>query len=289
MDVIDSIARMQALAEDKRRAGKTLALIPTMGALHAGHLSLVEQAIARADHVTVSIFVNPTQFGPREDFGQYPRSVEKDLSLLDSLQGVDAVFMPTANAMYPRGQEAQRVWVLAEELDRCLCGAFREGHFRGVTTVVAKLFHACKPHLGLFGLKDAQQFLILRRMVEDLNMGIELVGVPTYREADGLAASSRNVYLNERERSEAPHIFQALKRAREAVAAGERNVGVLRQMVIDRLERYTSGVLQYIEVVETDSIQPIERLEAGQEALIATAVFFSATRLIDNIFVTAPH
>jgi pantoate--beta-alanine ligase len=138
-------------------------------------------------------------------------------------------------------------------------------------------------------LKDAQQFLILRRMVEDLNMGIELVGVPTYREADGLAASSRNVYLNERERSEAPHIFQALKRAREAVAAGERNVGVLRQMVIDRLERYTSGVLQYIEVVETDSIQPIERLEAGQEALIATAVFFSATRLIDNIFVTAPH
>jgi pantoate--beta-alanine ligase len=289
MDVIDSIARMQALAEDQRRAGKTLALIPTMGALHAGHLSLVEQAIARADHVTVSIFVNPTQFGPREDFGQYPRSVEKDLSLLDSLQGVDAVFMPTANAMYPRGQEAQRVWVLAEELDRCLCGAFREGHFRGVTTVVAKLFHACKPHLGLFGLKDAQQFLILRRMVEDLNMGIELVGVPTYREADGLAASSRNVYLNERERSEAPHIFQALKRAREAVAAGERNVGVLRQMVIDRLERYTSGVLQYIEVVETDSIQPIERLEAGQEALIATAVFFSATRLIDNIFVTAPH
>lgn len=284
MKLIDNIPQMQAEADAQRAAGKTLALVPTMGALHQGHLSLVELAKKSADHVTVSIYVNPTQFGPGEDFEKYPRPVTKDLGLLNELGGVDTVFLPTNETMYPRGQAAQRVWVQAEGLDQHLCGAYRDGHFQGVTTVVAKLFNACKPHLGIFGLKDAQQYLILRRMVEDLNMGITLLGARIYREKDGLASSSRNVYLSAEHRAEAPHIYEALQKVEQAVIAGERQVGKLRELFKDHLQKHTSGVLQYIEIVDTDTIQPVRFLEPGKEALVATAVFFGQTRLIDNVF-----
>lgn len=284
MKLINTIPQMQAESDAQRAVGKTLALVPTMGALHQGHLSLVELAKKSADHVTVSIYVNPTQFGPGEDFDKYPRPVTKDLALLDELGGVDVVFLPTNQAMYPRGQAAQKVWVQAEGLDQHLCGAYRDGHFQGVTTVVAKLFNACKPHLGIFGLKDAQQFLILRRMVEDLNMGISLLGGHIYREEDGLAASSRNVYLSASHRAEAPHIYKALQLVEQAVKSGERHAGKLRDLFKDHLQKHTSGVLQYVEIVETENIQPVRFLEPGKEALVATAVFFGETRLIDNIF-----
>lgn len=285
MKLIDNIPQMQAEADAQRAAGRTLALVPTMGALHQGHLSLVELARKSADHVTVSIYVNPTQFGPNEDFEKYPRPVKKDLSLLHELGGVDVVFLPTNEAMYPRGQEAQRVWVQAEALDQYLCGAYRDRHFQGVTTVVTKLFNACKPHIGVFGLKDAQQFLILRRMVEDLNMGISLLGAQIYRESDGLASSSRNVYLSTTHRKESVHIYKALKLVEQAVNAGERHVEKLRDLFKDHLEKNTSGVLQYIEIVDTDTIQPVRFIEPGKEALVATAVFFGETRLIDNVFI----
>lgn len=288
MTKIETISRMQEVADEQRALGKKLALVPTMGALHEGHLSLVKRAMDLADHVTVSIFVNPTQFGPNEDFDRYPRPLERDVALLDDLQRVDVVFVPTMEAMYPRGQDAQRVWVQAEEIDRYLCGAYRPGHFRGVATVVAKLFNACRPHIAVFGLKDAQQFLILRRMSEDLNMGVDLVGAPTFREKDGLAASSRNVYLDEVQRREAPCIYEALQRTRRAVEAGERNAEALRRSAIDYIASQTSGELQYLDIVETETIQPIEMLEPGREVLVATAVFFGKTRLIDNVFLTVP-
>ena len=285
MEILRTIPDMQLEAERVRCAGKKLALVPTMGALHDGHLSLVKRAIEIADHVTVSIFVNPMQFGPDEDFEEYPRRVESDIEKLSDLGGVDVVFLPSTESMYPKGQGAHHAWVLVDTLDRYLCGAYREGHFRGVTTVVTKLFNACRPHYGVFGLKDAQQFLILRRMVHDLNAGIELVGVPTYREPDGLAASSRNVFLSEKERAEAPAIYQGLQQAKEAVESGERDAGTLRNMLKNHIEENTGGVVQYAEVVETDTVQPIGRLIEGQEILIATAVFFGNTRLIDNVFV----
>ncbi len=285
MEILRTVAAMQEHADAHRCAGKKLALVPTMGALHDGHLSLVSRAKSLADHVTVSIFVNPTQFGPNEDFDAYPRPLEADLEKLKELGGVDAVFVPGVEDMYPGTQARHRSWVQVKELDQHLCGAYREGHFLGVTTVVTKLFNACRPHLGVFGLKDAQQFLILRRMAEDLNMGIELVGVPTYREGDGLAASSRNVYLTPEQRKQAPALQAGLQRAKAAIEAGERNAPTIRDIVANHITTHSEGEIQYIEVVDTLDIQPLTTLEGQEEVLIALAVFFGRTRLIDNVFV----
>lgn len=276
------------MADAARSSGKRLALVPTMGALHEGHLSLVKEARKHADHITVSIFVNPTQFGPSEDFNEYPREVEQDIEKLANIGGVDVVFLPSTEEMYPFGLEQNATWVTVEQLDRQLCGKFRDGHFLGVTTVVSKLFNACKPHFGVFGLKDAQQFLILRRMVKEMCMDIELVGVPTYREKDGLAASSRNVYLSDTHRRQAPAIYQALNHVRELILQGEKDMQMIREQLQQTISSDTEGVVQYAEIVDLDFIQPVQRIMPGQEVLVAVAVFFEKTRLIDNVFVQSP-
>ncbi len=289
MQRIRTVRAMQALADAERAAGKTLALVPTMGALHAGHLALVEEARRLADHVTVSIFVNPTQFGPGEDFAQYPRTLEQDLAALEAVGGVEAVFAPSVEEMYPDGQDGQRTWVVVEALDAHLCGRFRPGHFRGVATVVAKLFHACRPHVAVFGRKDAQQFLILRRMARDLNLGVEVVGVPIVREADGLALSSRNVYLTPSQRRQAGVLSQAVAAARQAIARGEQHPAVLVESMRKIMAQAPEAQVQYAEVVDVETLAPLDRIAPGQEVLAAVAVFFGQTRLIDNAFARAPE
>jgi pantoate--beta-alanine ligase len=287
VDVIATVPEMQRRAEAWRATGRRLALVPTMGALHEGHLSLVRRAREEADHVTVSIFVNPTQFVVGEDLATYPRQIDDDLRALRAI-GADAAFVPDAAAMYPGRDRRPLVWVVPERLDEHLCGPHRPGHFRGVTTVVAKLFLACRPHVAVFGLKDAQQFLILRRMAFDLNMGVEMVGMPTYREADGLAASSRNRYLSPDERAQAAILYRALRDAEAAIRAGENDVRRIRGSVEKTIASAPLARVQYVEVVDTEALQPVERIGQGQEVLVAVAAYFGKTRLIDNVFVNGP-
>ena len=288
MKLIHTVEAMQAEAEAARCAGRRLALVPTMGALHAGHLALVEEARRRADHVTVSIFVNPTQFGPGEDFDAYPRTLDADLEALRAAGGVAAVFAPSAQAMYPNGPAAHRAWVEVAGLDAHLCGRHRPGHFRGVATVVTKLWLACRPHLSLFGRKDAQQFVILRRLAEDLNVGIEVVGIETVREADGLARSSRNVYLSADERRQAVVLSRAVEAARVAIEGGEQHPERLVESMLTTLAQAPAARVQYAEIVEAETLAPVEQIRPGQEVLAAVAVFFGTTRLIDNSFARAP-
>ena len=258
-----------------------------MGALHEGHLALVREARRHADDVVVSVFVNPTQFGPGEDFERYPRDLEADLERLRAVEAA-AVFAPSDAEMYPGGRDANHTWVVVEELDRHLCGRYRPGHFRGVTTVVARLFTACKPHVAVFGLKDAQQFLILRRMVRDLLFDVEMVGLPTVREADGLALSSRNVYLGPREREQAVVLSRAVRAARERIEAGEQEAGAIVETMRLTLAQASEGRVQYAEIVDVETLQPLDRVAPGQKVLAAVAVHFGDTRLIDNAFAQAP-
>ncbi len=288
---------MQARADQARCAGRRLGLVPTMGALHAGHLALVEEARRRVGpggHVTVSIFVNPTQFGPGEDFDAYPRTLDADLNALRSIggfegAGVDCVFHPDALELYPDGPEAARTVVGVGGLDEHLCGARRPGHFRGVATVVTKLFLACRPDVAVFGRKDAQQFVILRRLARDLPFGVEVVGAETVREADGLARSSRNRYLGDEARRQAVALSRAVFAARAAVEGGERDPVAL----VDAMRRFIGespmARLDYAEVVDAETLAPIERLAPGREVLAAVAVFFDDARLIDNQFITVPE
>ncbi|WP_457654718.1 pantoate--beta-alanine ligase [Rhodocaloribacter sp.] len=288
MKLIHTVPEMQAEADRRRAERRRLALVPTMGALHEGHLALVREAHRHADHVTVSIFVNPTQFAPGEDYEQYPRTLETDLEKLERLGFVDAVFAPSPAGMYPDGPAGHRTWVVVEGLDEHLCGRFRPGHFRGVTTVVTKLFLACRPHVAVFGRKDAQQFLILRRMVRDLNFGVEILGVPTVREPDGLALSSRNVYLTPSERAQATVLSRAVSEAKRLAEAGEQRTKVLVEAMLRTIAETPDARVQYAEVVDTETLQPVETLEPGREALAAVAVFFGQTRLIDNAFFRSP-
>ena len=286
MEILRTVPAIQAEAEVARCAGRTLALVPTMGALHRGHLALVEEARRRVGpggHVAVSIFVNPTQFGPGEDFDAYPRTLDADLNALRSVGRVNVVFSPSVDAMYD--DQAATSVVIAGMGDH-LCGAFRPGHFDGVTTIVTKLFLACRPHLAVFGKKDAQQFLILRRLARDLGFGIEIVGMETVREADGLALSSRNRYLSEEERKQAVVLSQALSAVREQVAAGERQASALVDTMRSEIASAPLARLQYAEIVDTETLQPLDRLRSGQEALAALAVHFGGARLIDNTFLT---
>lgn len=276
---------MQHEADQARCAGHTLALVPTMGSLHAGHLALVRRARQEAEHITVSIFVNPTQFGPNEDFEAYPRILDQDLDTLREIGGVEAVFAPSVKEMYP---SKLVTWVTVEGLTDELCGAFRPGHFQGVTTVVSKLFLACRPDLAVFGLKDAQQFLVLQRMVRDLNFGIRLIGAATVREPDGLALSSRNQYLTPEEREQAVVVSEAVALARQMILGGERDARRVTAAMKAHVETRPLARVQYAEVVDTERIAPISVLEAGQEVLAAVAVFFGDTRLIDNAFVLTP-
>ncbi len=252
-------------------------LVPTMGYLHEGHLSLVRRARAECASVVVSIFVNPTQFGPNEDLDKYPRDLPRDLSLLEA-EGVDLVWTPTPEVMYPPGFQT---WVTVEEITQVLEGARRPGHFRGVTTVVAKLFHGVQPQKAYFGQKDAQQARVIQQMVRDLNFPLEIVVCPIVREADGLAMSSRNVYLNPEERRAATVLYRGLSAAKAAFERGERDADHLRQIVTEIVNAEPLAKLQYVSCADPDTLQelhgPVER------ALLSMAVFVGSTRLIDNM------
>jgi len=291
VEVIRTVDAMQEHADAARAEGRTLALVPTLGALHEGHLALVRRALEEADHVTVSVFVNPTQFGPDEDYDEYPRDLEGDKEKLEAL-GVDALFAPSTEEMYPFANDealpGPLAWVEVEHLDEHLCGAYREGHFRGVTTVVTKLFHACKPDIAVFGEKDAQQYVIIQRLVEDLLLDIDIVGVPTVREADGLAKSSRNAYLDDEERAQATVLYEAVTAAQKAIEGGEQEADAVVRAMDDALSQAPDGEVEYANVVDAHTLQPVDRLAPGQEVLAAVAVYFGETRLIDNAFVQVP-
>lgn len=288
MNIITSVAEMQAWADQRRAVGRRLGLAPTMGALHEGHLALVNEARARTDDVVVSIFVNPTQFGPDEDFERYPRQRRQDFDRLRELDPTLTVFAPTVDEMYPDGPHENLTWVEVERLDRHLCGRVRAGHFRGVATVVMKLLHACKPHAVVFGLKDAQQFVILRRMVRDMLLEVEIVGMPIIREDDGLALSSRNAYLTPSQRASATVLSQAVRGAELQIKEGEQHIGVLVESMRSTLVRADEFEIQYVEVVDAETLQPLEKIAQGQRVLAAVAGSFGPTRLIDSVFVEAP-
>ena len=277
MQIVESIRAFKQLRSSWEDQDLSVSLVPTMGALHAGHLSLLVPA-RETDRLVVSIFVNPTQFGPHEDLQRYPRPLEKDLSLLKE-RGVDAVFLPTVSEIYPEGY---RTFVTVDELSSRLCGASRPGHFRGVATVVLKLFNIIRPHRAVFGQKDAQQTIILRRMVHDLNLDVELIVQPIVRESDGLALSSRNQYLNTEERKAATVLFRSLELARQASLRGQSRADVLLREVRNLVESEPLARLDYAELVSADDLSPLD--EVRDHALLALAVFIGKTRLIDNTF-----
>ena len=285
MQIVREVPQLQALADAERAAGRCIALVPTMGALHAGHLALVVEARRRADFVCVSIFVNPTQFGPSEDLDAYPRDFEADAEQCRA-HGADVVYAPHEAAIYPPGCQT---WVTVTELAKPLCGRSRPEHFRGVATVVTKLLTAAKPHVVVFGEKDFQQLALIRRLVLDLGFDAEIVGVPTVREPDGLALSSRNVHLAAATRPQALCLVRALEGAERAVAAGERNRDGLLQLVRGEIEKAPKADLDYAELRDPDSLEPApETLVAP--TLLALAVRFprgesrngQKVRLIDN-------
>lgn len=280
MQVLTTIRETQDWAKAQRAAGHKIALVPTMGYLHEGHLTLVRQARLACERVIASIFVNPTQFGPGEDYDDYPRDLERDCALLQK-EGVDLVFAPSVREMYPEGYNT---YVEAfGEISSKLCARSRPHHFRGVTTVVSKLFNICVPDIGFFGWKDAQQLLILKKMVRELNFPLEIRGVDIVREADGLALSSRNVYLSPENRQAALVLSRSLRAVRERIEAGERDALALKAWLRGAIEREPVAVIDYVEIVETSELKDIEQL-SGQ-VLIAVAVKFDNTRLIDNIMV----
>jgi pantoate--beta-alanine ligase len=281
--IVREVVELQRLADEGRAAGRRIALVPTMGALHAGHLALVAEARRRADLVVVSIFVNPTQFGPGEDYAAYPRPFEEDVARCRAA-GVDLVFAPPVDELYPDGCETA---VEVERLSRPLCGASRAGHFRGVATVVAKLLLAAKPHVALFGEKDFQQVALVRRMARDLRFDVEVAGVATVREADGLALSSRNVFLDREARAQAIALPRALAAAEGAVAAGERGAAAILALVRRELAKAPLAEVDYAELRDPETLEPAPAQLAGP-ALLALAVRFPAAsaargvRLIDN-------
>lgn len=275
--VIAKVDEMQAHADRARGAGRRITLVPTMGYLHAGHASLIRRARRDGDVVVVSVFVNPTQFGPGEDFATYPRDFDRDLLLIAAC-GSDVVFAPEVGEMYPEGS-ATRVEV--DGLTDHLCGASRPGHFDGVATIVTKLFASVRPHAAVFGQKDAQQVAVIRRMTEDLNLGVEILVSPTIREPDGLARSSRNVYLSKEERRQAPALFHALQQGAALAASGERKRSRLVEAMRREIGRAPAGEVDYVEAVDGDRLTPDEEL-AGR-ILLAVAVRFGRARLIDNL------
>ena len=267
---------MRAKAEDLRRDGRRIAVVPTMGALHDGHLTLIRAARARADVVILTIFVNPTQFGPTEDLAKYPRDEAGDLAKSRGA-GIDLAFCPDAAAMYPPGSQS---FVEVRELQRPLCGASRPGHFAGVATVVSKLFHITLPHLAVFGEKDYQQLAIIRRMVRDLDFAIEIASVPIVREADGVALSSRNAYLSAEQRRAARSLSSGLAAAEQAFAGGERRADALVAAARAPIEAEAQARIDYVELRDADELTQVDRVE--RPAVLAMAVFIGTTRLIDN-------
>jgi pantoate--beta-alanine ligase len=277
MKVCKTIDEMRASSRVARHSGMRLGLVPTMGALHEGHLSLVRAAKAKCGSVAVSLFVNPLQFGPNEDLAKYPRTFERDVELLEK-EGVDILCAPTSEEMYPPGAVT---FVTVEGLSEKLCGKSRPGHFRGVTTVVAKLFHIVEPDLAFFGQKDAAQVTIIRRMVRDLNLPVEIIVCPIVREPDGLAMSSRNAYLNPQERKSALVLHGSLMQVKSRFEQGERNAAALIESAKPVLAQEPAVRMDYFEIVDPTTLDPIRALTG--RALVAVAGFVGNTRLIDNI------
>lgn len=280
MKVIHSAPAMQEWSREQRRQGSCLGLVPTMGFLHQGHLSLVRLARAHCDQVVVSIFVNPMQFAPNEDLEDYPRDLTRDLALLEA-EGAAVVFNPEPADMYPAG--FQSAVVVEGEIVQKLCGRSRPIHFRGVTTVVSKLFNLCLPDKAFFGQKDAQQVMILEKMARDLNFPVEIIRGPIVREEDGLAMSSRNTYLNEEERRQALVLSRSLQEARIAIEQGERDPLNIKTLLQARIQTSPLAEVDYIEIYDGDELRDISRIDG--KALIALAVRFGKTRLIDNLLV----
>ncbi|MGD2125972.1 MAG: pantoate--beta-alanine ligase [Desulfobacteraceae bacterium] len=276
MEVIRTVAQTHKRCEELRLSGKTLALVPTMGFFHEGHLELMRVGKGLADILLISIFVNPTQFGPSEDFEAYPRDEEGDLSRAQEV-GVDIAFVPPREEMYPDGFQTH---VEVKKVTKHLCGLSRPGHFQGVTTVVAKLFHITKPHVAVFGQKDYQQLTVISRMVKDLNMDIEIVGVPTVRESDGLAMSSRNSYLTPEQRNSALSLKRSLDLAKNMVGQGEKSADKIREAIKELILSQPYTEIDYINLCDSVTLEDIETLKG--ETLLALAVRVGKTRLIDN-------
>ena len=285
MKICSTIAEARAACRAARAGGQRLGLVPTMGALHEGHLSLVRAAKAQCGAVAVSIFVNPTQFGPKEDLAKYPRPFDRDCQLLEK-EGVGLLFAPPAEEMYPNSNSNpnpndQITWVLVEGLSEKLDGRSRPGHFRGVTTIVSKLFHILEPEAAFFGQKDAAQLAVIRRMVRDLNFAVEIVGCPIVREPDGMAMSSRNAYLDREERSRALVLQHSLQRAQQEFQAGERSAAKLISAAKEVFRREPQVKLDYFEIADPETLDPVEQV--SQKTLVAVAAYVGATRLIDNV------
>jgi pantoate--beta-alanine ligase len=280
MQIIETVYAMRDWSERERREGRRIALVPTMGFLHEGHLSLVRAAKKRADRVAVSIFINPTQFGPEEDFAAYPRDFERDCQLLET-EKIDIVFHPALAEMYPDGAET---FVEVNKLSLPLCGATRPGHFRGVATAVAKLFNVIRPHVAIFGEKDYQQLQLIRKMVRDLSMEVEILGHPIVREADGLAMSSRNAYLTPDQRRAAVSLSRSLCKAERLVRRGETSAQSLLSLVCAELAKEPLADVEYVKLCDSETLIDIETIH--RTALLALAVRFGKARLIDNRVLT---
>jgi pantoate--beta-alanine ligase len=277
LQILRHAREMQDAAVRLRAEGRTIGFVPTMGFLHDGHLSLMTEAARHTDVLVISIFVNPTQFGPNEDLGAYPRDLERDLELAGRV-GVDVVYCPSPEEIYPAGYQT---YVTLEHLPARLCGRSRPVHFRGVATVVTKLFNTVQPNVAVFGEKDFQQLAIIRRMVADLNFNVRIIGGPTVRETDGLAMSSRNAYLDSSQRPAALSLSRALYRARDRVAGGEHRARVLTRETAESIGHHPAAKIDYIEIVDPESLEPVDTISS--EARMLLAVKIGSTRLIDNI------
>ncbi|MDP2912524.1 MAG: pantoate--beta-alanine ligase [Candidatus Omnitrophota bacterium] len=281
MKIVDSVSRMSTFTRLLKKEAKTIGFVPTMGYLHEGHLSLVRAAKKHDDTAVMSIFVNPIQFGPKEDFDKYPRDFKRDEELARSA-GVDVLFYPSVKDMYPHGYAT---YVAVEALSSALCGASRPGHFKGVATVVAKLFGIVRPDIAYFGQKDAQQAIIIKKMAEDLHMGVEIKMMPTIREPDGLAISSRNIYLTDDERSDALVLSRSLERAGHLIKHGEKNPKKVLTAINDMIKEKPSVKIDYVSIAGTKDLKEVDTI--GSEVLIAIAAYVGRTRLIDNIIIKA--
>lgn len=279
MQIITAIAAVRSVLQKAKRQNKTIGFVPTMGALHEGHMALIRQSRQNNDVTVVSIFVNPTQFGPREDFNKYPRQIKQDCLLLKK-EKVDILFLPSSERMYP---QPYLTYINVERLSDTLCGKSRPGHFRGVATIVAKLLLIINPNILYLGQKDAQQCIVIKRMINDLNFNTKVEIVPTVREADGLAKSSRNVYLNPQQRKEAVVLSQSLFLAKRKIKQGTREISTIKKTIRALIQKRSSGKIDYIECVDAQTLMPLKTIKSN--TLIALAVRFERTRLIDNIIV----
>lgn len=277
MEVVTTVGGMKSYVRAIKQKGETICLVPTMGFLHEGHLELMRAGRKMADHLVISIFVNPAQFGPTEDLAKYPRDFDRDRELSEGV-GVECIFFPSVPEMYPDGYVT---YINVEEITSRLCGIARPTHFRGVTTVVAKLFNIVEPDVSVFGEKDYQQLTVIRRMVADLNMSVKVASHPTVRETDGLAMSSRNKYLNPQQRQDALVLSRALKKAQELINTGERDAVKIRQTAIDIISSAPDAAIDYVEIVHPESLESIHLIES--KAVMALAVKIGNTRLIDNM------